>query len=70
MIDLTLPSPWRKEAFSKFEIKLGREVAIERAEAARATTDIVVYSDALGRHSSLGAIAAILSDSLEITNSI
>jgi hypothetical protein len=65
MIDLTPLPPWRKEAFSNIEIESDREVAIERAETARATADIVVYSDASRRHGHLGAAAAVLNDSLK-----
>ena len=70
MIDPTPLPPWRNEAFSEIEIESDREVAIERAGAARATTDIVVYSDASGRHGHLGAAVAVLNDSLETTDSI
>ena len=70
MIDLTLLPPQRKEAFSEIEIKLDREIAIERAEAVRLTADIVVYSDALGREGHLGAVVAALNDLLETIDSI
>lgn len=70
MIDLTPLPLWRNEAFSEIEIESDREVAIERAGATRVTIDIMVYSDALGRHGHLGAVAAVLNDSLEISDSI
>ncbi|KAJ5513135.1 hypothetical protein N7463_002687 [Penicillium fimorum] len=70
MIDPTPLTPWRKEAFSEIEIESDREIAIERAQAARSTADIVVYSDASGRGGHLGAAAAVLDKSLETTDSI
>jgi len=70
MIDPTPLPPWRKEAFSNIEIESDREIAIERGETARATADIVVYSDASGRHGHLGAAAAVLNDLLETTDSM
>jgi len=70
MIDPTPLPPWRKEAFSEIEIESDREIAIERAEAARSTADIVVYSDASGREGHLGAAAAALNDSLETIDSM
>jgi hypothetical protein len=50
--------------FTSQEVESDREIAIERSEAARATADVVVYSDASGRHGHLGA-AAVLDESLE-----
>ncbi|KAI3093180.1 hypothetical protein CBS147333_10127 [Penicillium roqueforti] len=70
MIDPTPLPPWRKEAFSEIEIESDRDIAIERAEAARSIADIVVYSGASGRENHLGAAAAALNDSLEIIDSI
>ncbi|OQE10083.1 hypothetical protein PENFLA_c095G04406 [Penicillium flavigenum] len=70
MIDPTPLPPWRQEAFSLIEIEPDRKIAIERAEAARSTSDIVVYSDASGRQGHLGAAAAMLNESLETTDSI
>ena len=63
MIDPTQLPPWRSEAFSKIEIEPDKEIAIERAEAARSTSDIVVYSDASGRQGHLDAAATTLNDS-------
>jgi ribonuclease HI len=70
MIDPTPLPPWRKEAFSEIEIESDRELAIGRAETAQATADIVVYSDASGRHGHLGAAAVVLNNSLETIDSI
>ena len=55
MIDPAPLPPWRKEGFSEIEIESDSELAIERAETAQATADIVVYPDASGRHGHLGA---------------
>ncbi|OQE09663.1 hypothetical protein PENFLA_c105G04679 [Penicillium flavigenum] len=57
MIDPTPLTPWRTEAFWKIEIEPDREIAIERAVAARSKSDVVVYSDASERHGHLGAAA-------------
>ena len=57
MIDPTPLPPWRTEAFSNIEIEPDRETAIERAKAARSKSDVIVYSDASGRHGHLGAAA-------------
>jgi ribonuclease HI len=70
MIDPTPLPPWRKEAFSEIEIESDREIALERAEVARSTADIVVYSDASGREGHLGAAATVLDESLGTTDSI
>ncbi|OQD70005.1 hypothetical protein PENANT_c280G02962 [Penicillium antarcticum] len=70
IIDLTPLPPWRIEAFSEIEIESDRETALERAEAARSTADIVVYSDASGREGHLGAAATVLDELLETTDSM
>lgn len=70
MIGPTPLPPWRPEAFSRIDIEPDREIAIERAEEAQSISDIVVYSDALGRQGHLGAAAAVLDESLETTESI
>ena len=70
MIDPTPLPPWRSEAFSKIEIEPDKEIAIERAEAARSASDIVVYSDASGRQGHLGAAATTLNDSTETVESL
>jgi hypothetical protein len=41
MIDPTQLPPWRQEAFSLIKIQPGREIAVEKAEAVRSTSDIV-----------------------------
>ena len=63
MIDPTPLPPWRTEAFSNIEIEPDKGIAIERAEAARSKSDVVVYSDASGRHGHLGAAAVGLNNS-------
>ncbi len=45
MIDPT-PLPPGEKKLLEIEIESDREIAIERAEAARSTADIVVYRDA------------------------
>ena len=70
MIDPTPLPPWRPEAFSKIEIEPDKEIAMERAEAARSASDIVVYSDASGRQGHLGAAATTLNDSTETSESL
>ena len=70
MIDPTPLPPWRPEAFSKIEIVPDRETALERAEAARSTSDVVVYADASGRQGHLGAAATTLNDRLEAAESL
>ncbi|KAJ5135377.1 reverse transcriptase [Penicillium bovifimosum] len=70
MIDPTPLPPWRTEAFSKIEIEPDREIAMERAGAARTNSDIVVYSDASGRQGHLGAAAVVLDDSLKTTEKL
>ncbi|KAJ5296730.1 uncharacterized protein N7443_007623 [Penicillium atrosanguineum] len=70
MIDLAPLPPWRPETFSKIEIEPHQESAMERAEAARSASDIVVYSDASGRQGRLGATATTLNDSTETTESL
>ena len=67
MIDPTPLPPWRPEAFSKIEIEPDKEIAMERAEAARSASDVVVYSDASGRQSHLSAAAKTFNDSTETT---
>lgn len=63
-IDPTRFPPWRPEAISKIEIGPDRGVAIEQAEAARSTSDIIVYSDSSGRQGHLGAAATTLNDGI------
>jgi hypothetical protein len=41
-----------------------------RADAARSNSDVVVYSDVLGRKGHLGAAAVVLGDKLEITERV
>ena len=65
MTDPTPLPPWRTKAFSTIEVEPDREIAMERAEAARSSSDIVVYPNASGRQGRLGAAAAVLDDSLE-----
>jgi hypothetical protein len=48
-IDPTPLPPWRPEVFSEIEIEPDREAAIEKAEATRSISDVVIYSDASGR---------------------
>ena len=70
MINLTLLLPQRKEAFLEIEIKLDREIVIERAKVVQLTVDIIVYLDTLGREGYLGTIVAALNNLLEIIDSI
>jgi ribonuclease HI len=57
MIDPTPLPPWQTGAFSSIEIEPDRETAIKQARAARSKSDVIVYSDASGRHGHLGAAA-------------
>lgn len=59
MIDRQPLPPWRPEAFTEIEIEPDREIALERAKAIQATSDIVVWSDASGRQGHLGAAVAM-----------
>ena len=61
--------PWRAEAFAEIEIKSDRETARERAETIRATSDLIVYSDASGREGHLGAAIVTLNESDEVIES-
>ncbi|KAJ5876421.1 reverse transcriptase [Penicillium soppii] len=61
--------PWRSDAFTEIELEHDREIARERAEAVRNTSDIVVYSDASGREGHLGAAIVALNDDDEVTES-
>jgi ribonuclease HI len=61
--------PWRAEPFTVIDVGSDRETAVERAEAARSTSDIVVYSDASGRESYLGAAVVALDDNLQVIGS-
>jgi hypothetical protein len=69
MIDPRPLPPWRSDAFTEIELEHDRETARERAEAARNTSDIVVYSDASGREGHLGAAIVALNDDDEVTES-
>lgn len=60
-----LPS-WRSVAFTESELEHDRETARERAESARNTSDIVVYSDASGREGPLEAAIVALNDDNEM----
>ena len=66
MIDPRPLPPWRLDAFADIELEHDREIASERAEAARNTSDIVVYSDASGRKGHLGAAIVTLDDDDEV----
>jgi ribonuclease HI len=61
--------PWRSDAFTEIELEHDRETARERAEVARKTSDIVVYSDASGREGHLGAAIVALNDDDKVTES-
>ena len=69
MIDPRLRPPWRTEAFTEIEIEPDREIAAQRADTIRSTSDIVVYSDASGRQAHLGAAAVTLDNNLEVSDS-
>jgi ribonuclease HI len=64
-IDPSPLPPWRAEPFTEIEIGSDRETATQQAEAARSTSDIVVYSDASGREGHLGA-AVVESRQLQV----
>ncbi|KAI2735434.1 hypothetical protein CBS147333_9748 [Penicillium roqueforti] len=70
MIDPTPLPPWRPEVFSKIEIEPDREAAIEKAEATRSISDVVIYSDASGRQGHLGAAAAAIDEMQQTTDSV
>jgi hypothetical protein len=69
MIDPSTLPPWRAEVFAEVEIGPDREIAAERAETARAASDIVVFSDALSREGHLGAAVAALNNSPQVVES-
>ena len=68
-IDPRLLPPWQAEPFTEIEIQPDRETVRERAEAVRSTAGIVVYSDASGYQSHLGAAVVALDDELKIIES-
>lgn len=70
MIDPAPLPPWRPEGFSKIEIEPNREAAIEKAEATRSTSDLVIYSDASGRQGHLGAAAAAIDEMQQTTDRV
>lgn len=70
MIDPTPLPPWRPEVFSKIEIEPDREAVIEKAEATRSTSDVVIYSDASGRQGHLGAAAAAIDEMQQTTDKV
>jgi ribonuclease HI len=59
--------PWRADSFTEIEIETDQETARERAETARTTSEIAVYSDAAGRENHLDAAVAALDENQEIT---
>jgi ribonuclease HI len=61
--------PWRKDAFAEIELEPDREIARDRAESAKDTSDIVVYSDASGREGHQGAAIVALDDNDEVVES-
>lgn len=62
-------SPWRAEPFTEIEVGSDQKTARERAEAVWPTSAIVVYSDASGRESHLGAAIVALDNNLEVFES-
>ncbi|KAJ5987715.1 hypothetical protein N7481_002925 [Penicillium waksmanii] len=58
------------QAFTEIEIEPDREIAAQRAEIIRSTSDIVVYSDTSGRQGHLGAAAVTLNNKLEVSGSL
>jgi ribonuclease HI len=61
--------PWRTNAFTEIELERDREIARERADSVRNTSEIVVYSDASGRKDHLGAAIVALNDHEEVVES-
>jgi len=61
--------PWRADAFAKIEIQSDREIARERAETARSTSDVIMYSDASGLEDHLGAAVVALDENQETVQS-
>ncbi|KAJ5666542.1 uncharacterized protein N7477_008990 [Penicillium maclennaniae] len=61
--------PWRPDPFTEIKVGLDREIARERAETVRLTSDIVVYSDASGRDSHLGVAAITLNNNIDVVKS-
>jgi hypothetical protein len=68
-IDLRPLPPWRKDAFTEIELEPDRETARERAVSAKNTLDIIVYLDASGHKSLLGAAIVTLDDNKEVIES-
>lgn len=68
-IDPSPLPPWRTEPLTEVEIGSDWETAVERAEATRSTSDIVVYSDASGREGHLGAAIVALDNDLQVVES-
>ncbi|KAJ5976480.1 reverse transcriptase [Penicillium waksmanii] len=66
MIDPRPLPPWRSDAFTEIELEHDRETVRERAEIARNTPNIVVYSDASGCEGHLGAAIVALNDGDEV----
>jgi hypothetical protein len=69
MIDPRPLPPWRIEAFAEIKIETNQEIIREKVETIQLTSDIVVYSDASGRDSHLGATAVALGNNQEIIES-
>ena len=61
--------PWLADAFTKIEIEPDREIARERAETTRSTSDVILYSDASGLEDYLGVAVVALDANLEVVGS-
>ncbi|KAK4862971.1 hypothetical protein LT330_010682 [Penicillium expansum] len=59
----------RKDAFAEIELEPDRERARDRAESAKDTSVIIIYSDASGREGYLGAAIVALDDNDEVVES-
>ncbi|OQE11161.1 hypothetical protein PENFLA_c080G07693 [Penicillium flavigenum] len=57
---------WRLDPFAEIEIGSDREIAAQKAETTRSTSDVVAYSDASSRQDHLGAAAVALDNNQEI----
>jgi ribonuclease HI len=68
-IDLRPLPPWRTDPFTEIVLEPDRERAREMAETVRASSDLVVYSDASGQDGHLGAAVVALDENEDVRES-